>query len=214
MKVNTLWATFTLLLLLAVPQAPATGQPFTLMVLGDSLSIGYGLEPGQSWPEQLQRLLAEEGTVVRLVNASVSGDTMDDGRARLDWTLAENPNLCVVALGGNDGLRMLDTDRMQASLDAILTTLDQREIPIIVAGMLPPPNFGPDYSDRFRAVFPRMAEAHGARLVPFLLEGVAGHPELNLPDGIHPTAAGAKVVAERLLPMIRDAVNTVAQNIR
>ncbi|MGE4505857.1 MAG: arylesterase [Desulfovibrionaceae bacterium] len=191
-----------LLGLASASPAPAR-EPAVLMVLGDSLSIGYGLEPGQSWPERMAALLAEGGEPVRLVNSSVSGDTMDDGRARLGWALAEEPDVCVVALGGNDGLRMLDTGRMADALDAILGELEERGIDALVAGMLPPPNFGPEYAERFAAVFREAAAQRGVPLVPFLLEGVAGNPALNQPDGIHPNAEGAQLVARHMLPAVR-----------
>lgn len=205
MKVNTAFAIFFATLLLLSGFVRAEAQP-TVMVLGDSLSIGYGLTPGQSWPDQAQRLLTEAGTEIRLVNASVSGDTVADGLARLDWALADKPDVCVVALGGNDGLRMLDTERMRTSLEAIVAKLEAAGVLPIIAGMLPPPNFGPDYSRAFGAVFSAVAEAHAAPLVPFLLKGVAGRPELNQPDGIHPTAEGAALVARTMLPVIRTAL--------
>lgn len=204
MKVNI--SLFIVTLFLLIPGVVQAGEPVTVMVLGDSLSIGYGLGPGESWPERLGELLAAEGVEIHLVNASVSGDTMADGRARLDWALAEKPDVCVVALGANDGLRMLDTGRMEAALDAILLELERRGIATLVAGMLPPPNFGEEYSLEFEAVFVRRAEAHGMVLVPFLLEGVAGVVELNQPDGIHPTAEGARRIARSMQGLVQRLV--------
>ncbi len=206
MKVNMALVTIIVVALLLCPASGWAGQPVTVMVLGDSLSIGLGLAPGQSWPDQMGKLLQADGLDVRMVNASVSGDTMSDGQARLGWALAENPDVCVVALGGNDGLRMLDIKRMETALDAILSELEVRGIAIIVVGMLPSPNFGQDYFREFAAVFPRRAEAHGVLLVPFLLQGVAGKAELNQPDGIHPTAKGAQIVALTVLPVVREMV--------
>lgn len=207
MKVNTMVpALLALLFVWGFSHAARAADVPTVMVLGDSISIGYGLAPGESWPDRVGELLAGEGTPIRVVNASVSGDTMADGLARLDWALADNPDLCVIALGGNDGLRMLDTQRMQASLEAIVLRLKKAGVPMIIAGMLPPPNYGVEYSNAFAAVFPAVAASHEATLVPFLLEGVAGVPELNQPDGIHPTAEGAAMVAWTMLPVIREAL--------
>ncbi len=211
MKVNMVLVIIIATALLLCPARTWAGQPVTVMVLGDSLSIGLGLSPGESWPEQLGELLAVDGLDVRMVNASVSGDTMGDGLARLGWALAENPDVCVVALGGNDGLRMLDVDRMETALDAILSELGARGIVTILVGMLPPPNFGQEYSREFAAVFPRMAKAHGVQLIPFLLQGVAGVAELNQPDGIHPTAKGAQIMALTVLPVVRESVLLVRE---
>lgn len=177
-----------------------------LLALGDSLTAGYGLDHGQAWPEVVQDMLREDGFDVRVVNAGVSGDTSAGGLARLGWALQDEPDFAVVALGANDMLRALSPETMERNLDAILTRLKRQGVCPLLAGMTAAPNLGRDYVQRFNAVFPRLAEEHGAYYYPFLLQGVATDSSLNLGDGIHPNAEGAKRIAEGLYPMIKEMI--------
>lgn len=172
-------------------------------MLGDSLTAGYGLPVADALPTRLQARLEEQGLAVRIRNAGVSGDTTAGGRARLAWSLAEQPDAVIVALGGNDGLRGIDPAETRANLDAILTELDRRGVKALLAGMVAPPNLGRDYGRAFDRVFPALAEKHGVAFYPFLLAGVAARPRLNQPDGIHPNAEGVAVIVERLAPHVR-----------
>lgn len=175
-----------------------------LLALGDSLTAGYGLDYGQAWPEVVQDMLKADGLDVRVINAGVSGDTTAGGLARLDWALQDEPDFVVVALGANDMLRALPPAIVERNLDAILTRLGEQGACTLLAGMLAAPNLGGDYVRRFNAVYPRLAEKHGTWFYPFLLQGVATDPRLNLGDGIHPNAAGVRRIAEGLYPLIRE----------
>jgi acyl-CoA thioesterase-1 len=187
---------------LARAQAPA-GEEIRLLMLGDSITAGFGLARSEGPPARIQALLRERGRNVRVIDAGVSGDTTAGGRARLDWALADRPHAAIVALGGNDGLRGLTPAQMRANLTAILDTLSGRGIPVLLAGMLAPPNLGAEYGREFREVFEELARARpDIVFYPFLLDGVAGEPALNQPDRIHPTAQGAEVIARRMLPFI------------
>ena len=191
-----------LALLLASLPAYAAAAPVRILALGTSLSAGYGLGPGEGFIDQLGQALKRAGYDVAIENAGVSGDTSAGGLARLDWALAGNPAIVIVELGGNDALRGLPPQETERNLDQILAKLDARKTPALLMGMLAPPNLGKDYGDEFNAIFPRLAKKHGASLYPFVLDGVAANPSLNQADGIHPNAAGAKLMAERILPTI------------
>lgn len=180
--------------------APATVR---ILALGDSLTAGFGLAPDQAFPVRLEKALRAEGRDVSVVNAGVSGDTTAGGRARLDWALAAKPRLAIVELGANDGLRGLDPNLTHANLDAILKRLKADGIPALLTGMLAPPNYGKAFEAEFRAVFTRLAAEHDVVFYPFFLDGVAGDPALNQPDGLHPTAKGIEVVVARILPAVR-----------
>ena len=168
-------------------------------MLGDSITAGYGLPPGQGLVPRLQAALQAAGRSVRLLDAGVSGDTTAGGLARIDWSLAENPQAAVVALGGNDGLRGLPPATSRANLAGILDRLAARRLPTLLAGMLAPPNLGADYGREFAAIYTGLAaERPGVLLYPFLLEGVAADPALNQADGIHPNPAGVAELVRRL----------------
>jgi acyl-CoA thioesterase-1 len=176
--------------------------PIRLLMLGDSITAGYGLPPGQGIVAQLQAALVAAGRPVRILDAGVSGDTTAGGLARIDWALAENPQAAIVALGGNDGLRALPPAASRANLAGILDKLAARRIPTLLAGMIAPPNLGADYGREFAAIFTALAaERPGMLFYPFLLEGVAGIAALNQPDGIHPNQAGVRVMVERISPV-------------
>ena len=173
-----------------------------LVVLGDSLTAGLGLDVDEAYPARLERALRNDGYAVTVVNAGVSGDTTAAGLARAEWALAGDVRILVLALGGNDGLRGLPADQMKRNLSQILALAAERGIRVLLAGMEAPPNFGAAYTADFRTVFEDLAREHEVAFLPFLLDGVAAHPALNQADGIHPNADGASIVAD----LVRDAL--------
>jgi acyl-CoA thioesterase-1 len=160
------------------------------------LTAGLGLSPDQAYPALLQERLSAEGFNYEVVNAGVSGDTSAGGRARLDWALAGDVQVLIIALGGNDGLRGLPVQQLKQNLSQIIERARARHIAVMLAGMEAPPNHGWEYVVDFHQVFPDLAQKYQVAFVPFLLQGVAGHDELNQRDGIHPTAQGARIVAD------------------
>ncbi len=188
-------------LLLLFGPASAAGEP-RIVVLGDSLTAGFGLAREDAFPARLEAALRAEGHRWQVVDAGVSGDTSAGGLARLDWVLAGDPEIVIVELGANDGLRGLPTDWMEANLDAILARVGESGASILLAGMRAPANFGADYAAAFRAVYERLATRHRVAFYPFFLEGVAMEPALNQPDGIHPNAAGVAEIVRRILPHV------------
>jgi acyl-CoA thioesterase-1 len=172
------------------------------VVLGDSLTAGLGLDQRQAYPALLQGRLDAAGIGLLVVNAGVSGDTSAGGLRRLDWALEGDVRLLIVALGANDALRALPIEELRGNLSQILARAGKSHIPTILAGMEAPPNLGADYTLAFRSVYEGLAKEHGIRLLPFLLEGVAGVEHLNQRDGIHPTAEGARIVADHLWPLV------------
>lgn len=195
-----------------IPGALLAQQPrgVRVVALGDSLSAGYNLPAAAAFPNVLERELRKKGLAVAVENAGVSGDTATGGRDRLDWSVADGTDLVIVELGANDALRGLDPRVTEAALDDILTRLKARGISAILAGMLAPPNNGPDYARAFNGLYRRLADKHGVPLYPFFLDGVAGDPRLNLPDGIHPTAAGVEEIVKRILPMVESEVRRIS----
>ena len=188
------------LLLPAVPALAAPASARVVVALGDSLTSGFGVAPDEAWPALIEARLKREGYPYRVVNAGVSGDTTAGGLRRVDWVLRNRPEVAVVALGANDGLRGLGTDAMEANLLAIVERLQTGGARVLLAGMEVPPNYGAVYARAFRGVFPDVARRTGAALMPFLLDGVAADPRLNQADGVHPNAAGHRAIAERLWP--------------
>jgi acyl-CoA thioesterase I len=179
-----------------------SGLPIRLLVLGDSLTAGYGLPHDDGFQAQLAAALKPSGFDVTIVDGSVSGDTSAGGLARLDWVLSGGADAAIVELGGNDGLRGLDPKAMDQNLTAILDRLAAAYVKVLLSGMYPPGNFGPDYSREFHAVFDRLGQRPGVLYDPFFLEGVATDPVLNQPDGLHPNAQGVARIVARLLPMV------------
>ena len=187
----------------ALAQARAAA-PLKLMILGDSITAGYGLPEGESWPVKLQAALQAAGEQVRVISAGVSGDTTAGGKARLDWALADEPNAVIVALGGNDGLRGLPPATSEANLDDVLTRLKAKGLPVLLAGMLAPPNLGADYGREFSATFQNLARKHPEVIFyPFLLDGVAGDPAMNQADRIHPNPQGVAEMIRRMMPAVK-----------
>jgi acyl-CoA thioesterase-1 len=187
----------------------AGAAPLRLLVLGDSLAAGYGLPASEGFQARLLAGLKARGLDVVLVDGAVSGDTTAGGRARLDWVLAEGADAALVELGGNDGLRGIDPRSTEANLAAILDRLQQEGIPVLLSGMLAPPNLGQEYGDAFKSVFQRLGARPGVTFDPFFLEGVAGDPALNQPDRIHPNAQGVDRIAARLVPLVAELLARV-----
>jgi len=189
-------------LALCVSSPPALAAPLRLLILGDSLSAGYGLPHAEGFEMRLQQALRAHGDDVRIIDGAVSGDTSAGGRARLDWVLAGGADAAIVELGANDGLRGLDPRAMEANLAAILDALAAKHIPVLLEGMYAPPNFGADYERAYRAAFGRLGRRPGILYDPFFLLGVAEVPALTQPDGLHPNAAGVRRIVARLLPLV------------
>ena len=177
-------------------------EPTRILVLGDSLASGYGLSATKAFPVRLQSALAARGHDVKVINAGVAGDTTAGGRARLDWALADKPDIVIVELGANDGLRGIDPGAMRANLDAILARLKSHAIRVLLAGMYAPPNMGRRYGEEYNAVYPALARKFGVALYPFFLDGVATRRDFNQPDGLHPNSAGVAVIVDRITPHV------------
>lgn len=184
--------------LLAVSTAAA--EPRTLVFFGDSLTAGYGLDQEEAFPALIQRRIAATGKSWRVVNAGLSGETTAGGRRRLDWILRQPVDLLVLELGANDGLRGIPLTETRANLQAMIDRVRAANprATVVLAGMQMPVNMGPDYTRDFARIFPELAEANHLPLIPFLLEGVGGSPELNQADGIHPTVEGHRIVADNV----------------
>ena len=180
--------------------AEQAGNSLQIVVLGDSLVAGYGLGPGEAFPERLQAALRERGHEISIVNAGVSGDTTTGGLARLDWSVPDGTDGVILELGANDALRGLSPEATRANLNSMIERLKQRGIQILLAGMLAPPNMGAAYEAEFNAIYPDLASRHAIELYPFFLDGVAAEPELNQDDGIHPTAEGIAVIVDKFMP--------------
>jgi acyl-CoA thioesterase-1 len=189
--------------------APQTTEPLVIF-LGDSLTAGLGLAEDQAYPALLDEKLDEAGTPARVLNAGVSGDTTAGGLSRLDWLLSQKPAVIVVGLGANDGLRALPLDETEKNLREIVRRAKAAGARALLLGMQIPPNYGPDYTQAFADIYPRIAKDLDVALVPFLLEKVGGIRELNLSDGIHPNAKGQEIVAENVLPYLEALVEQPA----
>jgi acyl-CoA thioesterase-1 len=188
---------------------PAAAKEAHILAFGDSLTAGYGLPTAQGFAPQLQDVLRRHGIAAHVTNAGVSGDTAAAGRARIKWTLdglRRKPDLAIVALGANDMLRGIPPRQTRADIDAILAELERRGIPVLVAGMLAPPNLGPQYRREFDSIFPDLARQYGATFYPFFLAGVAGNPRLALPDRVHPNFQGIKRMVSGIAPTVIKAL--------
>jgi acyl-CoA thioesterase-1 len=204
-------ATVAILALAVALAAPAAGHATgtsgdvherVIAVLGDSLTAGFGVTPNEAYPSLLDAKLKQERRPYRVVNAGVSGDTSAGGLARVGWVLRSRPDIVIVALGANDGLRGQPPDRLRNNLIAVIDRLHAGGARVLLAGMILPPSYGRDYTRRFAAVFSEVGRKADA-FMPFLLDGVATVPGLNQRDGIHPNAAGHRLIAERLWPYLR-----------
>ena len=199
----------------AVASKPVTGPQRLVLAFGDSLYAGYGLQRGQSLPDVLQDRLRAAGIDATVVNAGVSGDTSAGGRRRLAYTLdrlERRPDLVLLGLGGNDVLRQVPPAETRANMIAMLDELKRRDIPVVLTGMMAPPNLGPDFAARFNAIYPELAKTYGAALDPFILQGVIGNRSLMLPDGVHPNAAGVTRIADRVAPVVEGVIGKLGTN--
>jgi acyl-CoA thioesterase-1 len=180
----------------------------TILFFGNSLTAGYGIDPEESFAGRIQTRLDSLKKEFRVINGGLSGETTAGGLSRLDWFLEEEPYLFVLELGGNVGLRGIALTETKKNLLAIVDKVQAKypNTKIILAGMQIPPNMGQEYTEEFKAIYPAVAKEKNIELIPFLLEGVAGNPDLNLPDGIHPTAEGHRLVMETLWPYISKAL--------
>jgi acyl-CoA thioesterase-1 len=191
----------------AMAQTPAgqgaNAKPIKMVVLGDSLSAGFGLPGPAAFPAQLQKSLKSSGIDVDMINAGVSGDTSSGGRDRLDWSVPEGTEAVIVELGANDALRGTDPKVTREALSDIVTRLKARKIAVLLCGMVAPPNYGSDYAARFNTIYPDISKSFGVPLYPFFLEGVAADARLNQADGMHPTAQGVDVIVKNILPTVQ-----------
>ena len=198
------------LTLAAMSLTVAKAQTVRILALGDSLTQGYGVPPGADFATRLETALKARGLDVTVINAGVSGDTSAGGLARLDWQLADSrgvPQAAIVELGANDGLRGLSPAEMEKNLDAILARLKARNIPVLLAGMKAPRNFGPQYAQSYDAVFPKLAQKYGVLFYPFFLESVALDRALVQPDMLHPNPKGVDAIVARIAPLAVELVN-------
>ena len=185
---------------------PAVGSTPVILVLGDSLVAGHGLPQGHAFPDILTNKLVTDGINVTMINAGVSGDTTAGGLARLDWSLADNPDAAIIVLGGNDLLRGLDPKTSYENLNAIINRLKDHNVKILLAGMQAPRNFGADYAAEFDRIYPALATRHDILLYPFFLDGVALMLDLNQPDGMHPNIAGIDVITDKIMPKVKQLI--------
>jgi acyl-CoA thioesterase I len=193
------------------PSAAAQREPKIIAVLGDSLAAGYGLEPEEAFPALLQKKIELAGWDFQIVNAGVSGDTSAGGLRRVDWLFKRKVDVLLLELGGNDGLRGIPPENTKTNLQAIIDKAKKKYpgVRIVLAGMQMPDNMGPDYTARFKDVYPALAKENHAVLIDFLLEGVGGKPELNLPDRIHPTAEGHRIVANNVWRVLKPLLESM-----
>lgn len=182
---------------------PATAKDrIKLVAFGDSLTAGFGVGPTEAFPVQLEKALAAKGYKVEVVNAGVSGDTASAGLERFDWAVPGDADAVILELGANDALRGVPPDQTRATLDLLLVQLTARKLPVLLAGMRAPKNWGDDYAAQFDAIYPALAAKHGVLLYPFFLDGVVMDPKLNQGDGIHPTGPGVAIIVQKILPSV------------
>lgn len=201
---------FVVLLLLPTDTSAASNSKIIrIVVLGDSLTAGYGLRPSQAFPRKLGLALKKRGHNVRIVNAGVSGDTTAAGLARLDWAITKDTDAVIVELGGNDILRGLPPQKAQKNLDRIFRKIRKRGIELMIAGMIAPVNLGEKYRNSFDSIFPTLAKKYSAVYYPFFLKGVAMQQGLNQGDGIHPNSKGVAVIVKNILPKVEELIQRV-----
>lgn len=196
-----------------VASAAATAAQVRIVVLGDSLTAGFGLPAADAFPARLERALRAKGIAAAVANAGVSGDTVSDGLARLDWSVPEGTDAVILELGANDALRGVDPAVTRKALAAILDRLHARNIPVLLCGMLAPRNLGEAFGRGFDAIYPELAASKGVLLYPFFLDGVATEARLNQRDGLHPTSAGVDVIVARILPKVQELIAQVHRSV-
>jgi acyl-CoA thioesterase-1 len=189
------------------PAAGAADGPVKIVVLGDSLSAGFGLPVQSAFPEKLAAALKAKGIDTSVTNAGASGDTASGGLGRLDWSVPPGTEAVIVELGANDALRGIDPKLTKAAIDTILSKLNARHISVLLAGMQAPRNLGTEFAKAFDEIYPALASTHAVVFYPFFLDGVATDPKLNQGDGMHPNAAGVDVIVERMLPNVEDLIS-------
>ncbi len=197
--------------LLLVISSVAAEPPQRIVVLGDSIAAGFGIDPGDAFPALLQKKIDAAKLPFRVINAGLSGDTTAGGLRRVDWILRQPVDILLIELGGNDGLRGLPPAETRSNLQGIIDRARARHprVRIVVAGMKMPSSMGPEYTAEFEKIFPEIARKNGAPLVPFLLENVGGKADLNLPDRIHPTPEGHRLIAENIWPILEPLLRPV-----
>ncbi len=205
MKIKDLLRAFTgffsaLLVMTSMSIASAIAKPLNVVAFGDSLMAGYQLDRQDAFPNRLAEALNANGLEINMTNAAVSGDTTSGGLARLDWSVPDGTDVVILELGANDALRGLPAETTRENLDNMMTRLRERNISVFLMGMLAPPNMGTAYEEAFNSIYPELADKFEVELYPFFLDGVAGIPELNLSDGIHPNPRGIAVMVENILP--------------
>lgn len=203
------FAAFSAALAAAVPASAQAQRPVTIVALGDSLTAGYQLPPADAFPVKLQAALRAKGVAVTVENAGVSGDTSSGGLERLDWAVGDGVDAVILELGANDALRGIDPAITRRNIEAIIVKLKERNIPILLSGMIAPPNMGSGYGTAFNPIFPELAAKHGLLFDPFFLEGVAAERDLNLADGMHPNGRGVDVIVRRILPKVEELIAQV-----
>ncbi len=195
----------TIILALGLAAWSGAAETKTMVFFGDSLTAGYGVDPDEAYPALIQKKIDEAGLPWRVVNAGLSGETTAGGLRRLDWILRQKVDIFIIELGGNDGLRGIAPTLTRSNLDRMIERIRQQypDVKVVIAGMMLPTNMGPEHTRDFAAIFPDIARTSGAVLIPFLLDRVGGEPSLNLPDGIHPTPEGHKIVADTVWRTLR-----------
>lgn len=179
----------------------ASAKPLEVVAFGDSLMAGYQLDREDAFPNRLAEALNANGLEINMTNAAVSGDTTSGGLARLDWSIPDGTDVVILELGANDALRGLPAETTRENLDKMMARLSERNITVFLMGMLAPPNMGSDYEQQFNTIYPDLANKYEVEFYPFFLDGVAGIPELNISDGIHPNPKGIAVMVEKILPV-------------
>lgn len=194
--------------------AKAQEKAINLVGFGDSLMAGYQLAPSESYTAQLEAALMAKGHNVIIANAGVSGDTTSGGLSRIDWSVPDGTDGVILELGANDALRGIAPEQSEKNLDAMLSRLKERGIPVMLAGILAPPNMGGDYAEKFNLIYKRLADKYSVPLYPFFLDGVTTVPGMQLEDGMHPNAKGVAVMAERSLPMVEAFLGEIRSRIK
>jgi len=205
------WILATAALAVAFAGAQPAGRVPVILDFGDSLTAGYGLPAGQAFPARLEAWLHQQGIEARVVNAGVSGDTTAGGLARLDWGLADKPDLVILALGANDALRGIEPSSVRENLDKMIGKIEASGAKVLLLGMLAPPNWGEEYRHAFDQIFPELARIHHLPLYPFFLDGVAADAKLNQADGMHPTAEGVDIVVKNILPTVEALLGALSR---
>ncbi|MDL2399578.1 arylesterase [Rhizobium mayense] len=188
----------------------ADARTIQLVGLGDSLMAGFQLPPGDGFPAKLEAALKAKGLDVAIADAGVSGDTSSGGLSRIDWSVPDGTDGVILELGANDALRGIPPEQTEKNLDTIISRLKERNIPVLLAGMLAPPNMGPDYAARFNSMYKRLADKYRLTLYPFFLDGVAMHADLQLKDGMHPNPQGVDIMVQRFQPVATSFIGTIA----